>query len=58
VINLNELEKFESKQKKHVECDALQLSDIKKMIEDGWKIYDTQPALNNDNVKLLTLVKE
>lgn len=43
--------------KKCTEYDALQLEEFKKLLEDGWIIYDTQPIVNTDNMKIITLVK-
>ena len=43
--------------KKHIQCDALPLLELKKLLENGWVIYDTQPVFNNEDVKILMLVK-
>ena len=43
--------------KKHIECDVFPLAELKALLEDGWVIYDTRPAINTNNVKYLTLVK-
>lgn len=43
-------------EKKHTECDVLKLSELRKMFEDGWVIYDTQ-VTDQPDMKILTLVK-
>lgn len=45
-------------EKKHIECNALQIEDLEKLYEDGWKIYDTKPECNTEDIKILTMVKE
>ena len=51
---INEL--FQKNKTRHIEFDVLKLSDFKKMLDEGWVIYDTQ-ITTDPNVKLLTLVK-
>lgn len=43
-------------EKKHTECDVLKLSELRKLFESGWAIYDTQTT-SDENIKILTLVK-
>ena len=39
------------------ECDPCTLSIIAELLKDGWIIYDTQPEINNENIKYLLFVK-
>ena len=43
-------------EKKHTECDVLKLSELRRLFESGWVIYDTQTT-SDKNIKILTLVK-
>lgn len=52
----NEIKSNFDKIEKNV-CDILPLAELRKLLENGWIIYDTRPAINTDDVKYLTLVK-
>lgn len=44
-------------EEKCIVCDTLPLAELRKLLLDGWVIYDTRPEINTNNVKYLTLLK-
>lgn len=40
-----------------IECDAVPLTELKKLLSSGWVLYDTK-VTEDANIKILTLARE